>query len=102
MLNRDRLSQLTALMAERQWDQLVLYGHGWRKDYFRSLVNFNYSGAHAAAVLDRSGWVVVVVSDPWDRELLEDAGLTVVFDCDFAAGLARAAAATGNTAIGGI
>ena len=31
MLNKDRLSQLTNLMAERGWDLLLLYGHTWRK-----------------------------------------------------------------------
>src|SRR2546430_543231 len=102
MLNRDRLSQLTALMEERQWDQLVLYGSAWRKEYFRTLVNFNYSGSHAAVVLDRSGWVVTVVSDSWDRGPLEQAGLTAFFNPDFAAALTIPIKARANVAIAGI
>src|SRR5580658_561211 len=57
-------------MAEQGWDLLLLYGHTWRKDYFRCLVNFNFSGPHAVAVLDRSGEVRIIVSDPWDAEVL--------------------------------
>lgn len=69
MLNQDRLSQLTALMTERHWDLLLLYGHTWRKDFFRCLLNVNFSGPHALAALDRSGEVRAVLSDPWDAEL---------------------------------
>jgi Xaa-Pro dipeptidase len=57
-------------MSEHGWDLLLLYGHTWRKDYFRCLVNFNFSGPHAVAVLDRSGEVRIIVSDPWDAEVL--------------------------------
>jgi Xaa-Pro aminopeptidase len=57
-------------MAEHGWDLLLLYGHTWRKDYFRCLVNFNFQGPHAVAVVDRSGEVTVIVSDPWDAEAL--------------------------------
>jgi len=70
-------------MAEHGWDLLLLYGHTWRKDYFRCLVNFNFSGPHAVAALDRSGEVHVIVSDPWDAEALEGA----IFAPDFAAAL---------------
>jgi Xaa-Pro dipeptidase len=81
--NQTRLTQLTGLMAEHGWDLLLLYGHTWRKDYFRCLVNFNFSGPHAVAVLDRSGEVRVIVSDPWDAE----ACLGATFAPDFAAAL---------------
>jgi len=70
-------------MAEHGWDLLLLYGHTWRKDYFRCLVNFNFSGPHAVAALDRSGEVHVIVSDPWDAEALPGA----TFAPDFAAAL---------------
>jgi Xaa-Pro aminopeptidase len=70
-------------MSEHGWDYLLLYGHTWRKDYFRCLVNFNFSGPHAAAVVDRSGEVQVIVSDPWDAEALDGA----TFAPDFAKGL---------------
>jgi Xaa-Pro aminopeptidase len=56
-------------MKERNWDQLLLYGNAWRKDPFRSLVNFNFSGSHALARLSRSGDVTVTFSDPWDSEI---------------------------------
>jgi Xaa-Pro dipeptidase len=57
-------------MSEHGWDLLLLYGHTWRKDYFRCLVNFNFSGPHAVAALARSGDVRIIVSDPWDAEAL--------------------------------
>lgn len=61
------------LMAVRDWDSILLYGQGWRKDYFRSLVNVNYSGPYAAAHLSRSGELTVWVTDPWDRDLIPGA-----------------------------
>lgn len=67
-MNQDRLTQITNLMTEREWDLLLAYGHSWRKDFFRYLVNVNFSGPHAAAVLFRSGEVHVLASDPWDAE----------------------------------
>jgi Xaa-Pro aminopeptidase len=70
-------------MAEHGWDLLLLYGHTWRKDYFRCLVNFNFSGPHAVAALNRSGAVKVIVSDPWDAEALPGS----TFAPDFAAAL---------------
>jgi Xaa-Pro dipeptidase len=72
-------------MAEHGWDLLLLYGHTWRKDYFRCLVNFNFSGPHAVAVVDRSGEVEVIVSDPWDAQTLGGA----TFAPDFAAAMRR-------------
>ena len=80
-------------MAEQGWDLLLLYGHTWRKDYFRCLVNFNFSGPHAVAVIDRSGEVRVLVSDPWDAEAISGA----TFAPDFAAALPKA----GTVAIAG-
>jgi Xaa-Pro dipeptidase len=62
------------LMADRGWDSILLYGHGWRKDYFRSLVNVNYCGPYAGAHLTRSGDLTVLLSDPWDRDLVPGAG----------------------------
>jgi Xaa-Pro dipeptidase len=70
LINQHRLIQLTDLMSERGWDSLLVYGHGWRKEHFRSLVNFDYSGPHASVRLSRSGDMSVAVSDPWDYELL--------------------------------
>jgi Xaa-Pro aminopeptidase len=73
-INEHRRRQLMDLMAERQWDSVLLYGQGWRKDYFRALVNVNYSGPYAAAHISRSGEISIIAADPWDRELLT--GLT--------------------------
>src|SRR5580698_7012038 len=70
-------------MSEQGWDLLLLYGHTWRKDYFRCLVNFNFSGPHAVAVVDRSGEVHVILSDPWDAEAFPGSA----FAPDFAAAL---------------
>ena len=84
MLNEDRIAQLTDLMTDRGWDFLLLYGHSWRKDFFRCLVNLNFSGPHAAAVLDRSGEVSVILSDPWDYETASAAlNLPVLLEPDF-------------------
>ena len=95
-LNQTRLKQLTSLMAEYGWDLLLLYGHTWRKDYFRCLVNFNFSGPHAVAALDRSGEVQVIVSDPWDAEACPGA----TFAPDFAAALQQYAARASVAAAG--
>jgi Xaa-Pro aminopeptidase len=85
-INQSRLSAITSLMAENSWDLLLLYGHTWRKDYFRCLVNFNFSGPHAVAAVDREGQVHVIVCDPWDNEGL---GNEAIFEIDFAEGLSR-------------
>lgn len=58
------------LMAERGWDSILLYGNGWRKDHFRCLVNVNYGGPFGAAHLTRDGDLTVMLSDPWDRDLV--------------------------------
>src|SRR5213593_896783 len=70
MLNLERRRQFIDLMTESDWDVLLLYGHSWRKDFFRSLINFNFFGPHAVAVLTRSNEISVVLSHPWDCELL--------------------------------
>jgi Xaa-Pro aminopeptidase len=85
-INQSRLSAITSLMAENSWDLLLLYGHTWRKDYFRCLINFNFSGPHAVAAVDREGQVHVIVCDPWDNEGL---GNEAIFEIDFAEGLSR-------------
>jgi Xaa-Pro dipeptidase len=87
-VNEHRRRQLMDLMADRRWDSILLYGQGWRKDFFRSLVNVNYSGPYAAAHLTRSGDLTVLFADPWDRELFPGA-------IDFAAGLPKASAIAG-------
>ncbi len=66
VINEHRRVQLMDLMAERGWNQILLYGHGWRKEFVRCLVNFNYYGPHAAVTLTRSGDLTVFVSHPWD------------------------------------
>src|SRR5215472_9507054 len=70
MLNQHRLTQLIDLLTEHQWDLILLYGHTWRKDFFRCLINANFSGPHAIAAVFRSGEVEAIVSDPWDAELI--------------------------------
>lgn len=86
-------------MAERGWDLLVLYGQSWRKDFFRCLVNANFSGPHAAAIVNRSGEVSVLASDPWDAEsIFVNSGVSLARD--FATGLKRAV--SGIVAIAGM
>jgi Xaa-Pro aminopeptidase len=75
-------------MAEQGWDLLLLYGTTWRKEFFRCLVNVNFSGPHALAAVDKSGEIHVIVSDPWDFEALgQDDQLA--FAPDFTAGIRR-------------
>src|SRR5215469_16068011 len=71
-INPERVNRLTGLIAERGWDRLLLYGHAWRKDFFRYLLNVNFSGPYAIAALERSGEIRAVVSHPWDAELLAE------------------------------
>ncbi|HEX5430447.1 MAG TPA: Xaa-Pro peptidase family protein [Bryobacteraceae bacterium] len=99
-INPNRLNQLTDLMAERGWDLLLLYGHSWRKDFFRCLINANFSGPHAAAVLNRAGEVRAIASDPWDREAISANG-GVSLALDFSSGL-RGAVSKGAVAIAGM
>ena len=69
-MNPQRQRQFLALMAERGWDLLLFYGDSWRKDHFRCLVNVNFSGPQALAILFRTGEVRAIVTDPWDLELV--------------------------------
>ena len=95
MINEHRRKQLVELMHERGWDSILLYGHGWRKEHFRSLVNVNYSGPHAAALLSKSGEIRVTVTTPWDRELVSESVKDVVFDASFNRALSRCSAVAG-------
>src|SRR5205085_12240226 len=70
MLNAERHRQFLELMSESGWDRLLLYGHSWRKDFFRSLVNFNFFGPHAVAALTPAGELSIVLAHPWDQEIL--------------------------------
>jgi Xaa-Pro dipeptidase len=85
VINEHRRRQLLQLMAERGWDSILLYGNAWRKDPFRSLVNFNFSGAHALARLTRSDEITTTFSDPWDAEIAS-ARLETDFENAFAGG----------------
>jgi Xaa-Pro dipeptidase len=67
MLNSIRQQQFRDAIVENGWDLLLLYGHSWRKDFFRSLVNFNFFGPHAAAALSPSS-LAVAVAHPWDQD----------------------------------
>jgi Xaa-Pro aminopeptidase len=89
-INNERRRQFIDLMSESGWEALLLYGHSWRKDFFRSLVNFSFFGPHAVAALTRSNELVVTLSHPWDAEILSD-GIDgkVIYDPDFAAVVRR-------------
>ena len=102
MLNTERRRQFVDLMAESDWDVLLLYGHAWRKDFFRSLVNFNFFGPHAVAALTRSNELTVVLSHPWDQELLAGKldGQVTWWDADFRT--VMNSLVSGNTAIAGM
>src|SRR5438128_2693123 len=101
MLNTSRHTQYLHLMASRGWDHLLLYGHAWRKDFFRSLINFSFFGPHAAAVLSKSGELSVVASHPWDAENFKiSLNAHVSWSGDFDAALQNVAFT--NTAIAGM
>jgi Xaa-Pro aminopeptidase len=78
-------------MTDRGWDLLLLYGHSWRKDFFRTLVNFSFFGPHAAAALGRTGELTVLLSHPWDRDCLshELGGADCRAEAGFGTGLER-------------
>jgi len=100
MLNLERRRQFIDLMAESNWDVLLLYGHSWRKDFFRSLINFNFFGPHAVAALRRSNEMSVVLSHPWDCELLAgQLDAAVSWDSNFGATIRRLS--SGKAAIAG-
>ena len=100
MLNAERRREFEDLMKESGWDVLLLYGHSWRKDFFRSLVNFNFFGPHAVAALTRGGELSVAVSHPWDYELLlHQLDAKVAWDADFTGTIAHLV--SGRTAIAG-
>jgi Xaa-Pro dipeptidase len=90
VINEHRRQQLIELMNTRDWDSILLYGNSWRKDPFRSLVNFNFSGSHALARLSRSGEIAVTFSDPWDAEN-GSAKLATDFACAFSGGASAVA-----------
>lgn len=89
-LNKHRLRELGKLMDVYKWDAMILYGHSWRKEFFRCLLNVNFAGPHSAVVLLPSGEVSVLVSDSWDREFVAAASdSNVLFAADFEKGLSR-------------
>src|SRR5438093_10012418 len=103
MLNIERRRQFVDLITESGWDVLLLYGHSWRKDFFRSLINFNFFGPHAVAALTRSNELSIVLSHPWDYEILagkaDSIDATVTWNSDFNSVVRRLI--SGNTAIAG-
>lgn len=105
MLNQNRLAEIRGLIEEKGWDALLLYGHSWRKDHFRSLVNLNFQGPHAVVGVSRQGEMTILVSDPWDeRAAVGIADARVILDPDIARGLIKAfpSAANGICAVAGL
>jgi Xaa-Pro aminopeptidase len=100
MLNMERRRQFLDVMCQSGWDTLVFYGHSWRKDFFRSLINFNFFGPHAAARLTRSNEIAVALSHPWDYELMAGTiDADVRWRPDFSAAIAPLV--SGKTAVAG-
>jgi len=88
MLNAPRRQQFLEEMTKAGWNLLLLYGHSWRKDFFRSLVNFNFFGPHAVAALTPNGDLSILVAHPWDQDPMAD-GVDATIRCspDFGRGL---------------
>src|SRR5262245_41229233 len=101
MLNTARRDQYLQLMSDRGWDRLLLYGHAWRKDVFRSLVNFSFFRPHAAAVLSKSGDLAVITSHPWDAENIQ-ADVDANISCNGNFDAAMESIALPDTAIAGM
>jgi len=100
MLNAQRRRHFLDAMTESGWDLLLLYGHSWRKDFFRSLVNFNFFGPHAAVALSRSGEISILLSHSWDYELLaENIDAETDWDPAFGNGLDRLVTRCGSARI---
>jgi Xaa-Pro dipeptidase len=89
LIHEHRRRQLLDLMAERGWNSMLLYGHAWRKENFRCLVDFNFTGPYAAACLNRAGEVTVALADAWDHEAAPGSA----FEPDLARFFARSAPA---------
>jgi Xaa-Pro dipeptidase len=89
-------------MAERGWDLLLFYGHAWRKDFFRYVVNANFCGTHAAAVLHRSGEIHAILSQPWDVDLVSKHVRKARLAQDFAQELDKIAAGSKCVAVAGM
>ena len=88
MLNAPRRQQFLEEMTKAGWDLLLLYGHSWRKDFFRSLVNFNFFGPHAVAALTSNGDLSILVAHPWDQDpMAEGVDATIRCSSDFGRGL---------------
>lgn len=80
-----RKSQLLELVDALSCDVLLLYGNGWRKDFFRCLVDVDTFGSDAVAGLRRAGEIFALVTDPWDAERLEgDVRNELAFDLETA------------------
>ena len=91
MLNAFRVTQYTELLEREGWDVFLLYGHGWRKEFVRSLLDLGYAGPHAVAGMTRDGETFALYSDPWDAEAARDAAggsCAVELTFDFEAALA--------------
>ena len=101
MINEQRKQQLLAVMAESGWNDLLLYGHSWRKDYFRCLIDYSFFGPHAVARLSRSGEIQILLSHPWDCEIVSKvADLSASWAGDFHSALRGMAGS--RTAIAGL
>lgn len=70
-LNEDRIEAIVRLLHDRDWDLLLLYGDGWRKEFVRSVVNLGYTGTHAFVGVTRAREVFALYTDPWDAERAE-------------------------------
>src|SRR5260221_11984414 len=100
MLNTERRRQYEDLMKEFGWDVLLLYGHSWRKDFFRSLINFNFFGPHAAVALTLSNELSIAFAHPWDCEIVNGSiDAKIAWDADFSKTIRNLA--SGKTAIAG-
>lgn len=98
MVNKHRQVQLLDMMKTRGWDLLLLYGQSWRKDFSRCLVNFNFSGPHAAAILSSIGELSLILTDPWDYEAAAAMVDTQVYlEPKFHKGLSRFFSTSSNT-----
>lgn len=71
MLQLERKRQIRALVDELDCDVMLLYGNGWRKDFFKCVIDLEYFGPDAVAGVRRSGEIFALLTDPWDAARLD-------------------------------
>lgn len=63
-IQAERQRRLLSLMAEHEWDTLVVVGNAWRNDYLRFATDAGVIEGQAIAVVQRNGAIEVFTESP--------------------------------------